>query len=496
MGNAGRIELNTNSLSVNNNAALSASTLGKGNGGVITINATDSVSFDESGNAFNTVEATGVGDAGGIQITTSTLSLTNGGQLVSATLGQGNAGNVTVNANSISLDGEDNQGTPSGIFSQVGDAKQLVIPEGNAGRIEIKTNSLSVKNDAQLSASTFGKGNGGSININATHSVFFDGGGAFSTVAATGEGTAGGIKITTSDLSLNNGGQLSASTLGQGDAGDITVNANSIFLNQGIIEAFTQSETDNSANITLQLTEDLILSNNSLISARAFAEANGGNINIDADFIVAFPNQNSDIIANASQGNGGNININALSLFGIEERPSMPPNFTNDIDASSEFGLQGDISVNTPEVDPNPGLIELPETVSDATDQISQNICEQGVGSEFIITGKGGLPPNPHETLNSDEEQVGLVEPVPLTQGDRETGNPKRFPKGLAGASRGEEISIEENNIRSEKSTSELVPAQGWIFNDKGEVTLTSYKTLDTETKPSPQKTPNICPTP
>ncbi len=107
-----------------------------------------------------------------------------------------------------------------------------------------------------------------------------------------------------------------------------------------------------------------------------------------------------------------NITIDALSLFGIEERPQNP--FINDIDASSEFGLQGEISVNTPEVDPTPGLIELPAAVTDATDQISQNICEQGRGSEFIITGKGGLPPNPHETLNSDEEQVGLVEPVSL----------------------------------------------------------------------------------
>ena len=207
-GDAGNITVNTNSLSVNNNAVLSASTFGKGNGGIITINATDSVSFDNSGNAFNTVEATGEGNAGGIKITTFNLSLTKGGQLSASTRGQGNAGNVTVNANSIFLDGEDNQGAPSGVFSQVGDDKQLVIPEGNAGRIEIKTNSLSVKNNAQLSASTFGKGNGGSITINATDSVSFDGGSAFNSVAVTGIGDAGEIKITTANLSLTNGGQL------------------------------------------------------------------------------------------------------------------------------------------------------------------------------------------------------------------------------------------------------------------------------------------------
>jgi hypothetical protein len=33
--------------------------------------------------------------------------------------------------------------------------------------------------------------------------------------------------------------------------------------------------------------------NNSLIFAQAFNNANGGNVNIDANFIIAFPNENS-----------------------------------------------------------------------------------------------------------------------------------------------------------------------------------------------------------
>ena len=41
-----------------------------------------------------------------------------------------------------------------------------------------------------------------------------------------------------------------------------------------------------------------------------------------------------------------------------------------------------------------------------------QNPCEQGVESQFIVTGKGGLPPNPTETIKSDRVKVGLVEPV------------------------------------------------------------------------------------
>jgi large exoprotein involved in heme utilization and adhesion len=70
----------------------------------------------------------------------------------------------------------------------------------------------------------------------------------------------------------------------------------------------------------------LTLSNNSLISAKAEGRKNstGGNVDINANFIVAFPNQvdgyGSDIIASAAEGDGGRISINGESLLGIKER--------------------------------------------------------------------------------------------------------------------------------------------------------------------------------
>src|SRR3712207_8808007 len=39
------------------------------------------------------------------------------------------------------------------------------------------------------------------------------------------------------------------------------------------------------------------------------AGGDGGNININADFVVAVPKEDSDITANAFNGRGGNINI-------------------------------------------------------------------------------------------------------------------------------------------------------------------------------------------
>ncbi len=117
--------------------------------------------------------------------------------------------------------------------------------------------------------------------------------------------------------------------------------------------------------------------------------------------------------------------------------------------------------------------------MGDASDQISQNPCEQGVGSEFIITGKGGLPPNVNEALNSESAQVDLVEPLPQPLSYKERG-----------------AIVEANGIPTENPTSEAVPAMGWVFNEKGEVTLTAYDPTNTGRQRSQQKPTNSCSAP
>ncbi len=372
------------------------STSANAQAGDININATDNVAVNDSV-ISNRVASEAVGNAGGVTLTTGSLTLTNGGRVSASTWGEGNAGLVEITASdTITIDGEGSQGFPSGATSQVG-------PDA--------------------------------------------------------EGDAGGVTIDTGSLSLNNGGRVSASTFGQGNAGDVTVNANSLNMsNQASIEAATQSEIGEGANINLTIAEDIIFKNNSLVSARALQNADGGNVTINASdgFIIAFPNQNNDIIANAQQGNGGRINISTQGIFGLEARRSEPPNQTNDIDASSEFGLQGDISINILETDPTRGFIKLPEAVSDASEQIAQNPCEQGVGSKFISTGRGGLPPSPTETLSSRQVWKDVQLPTQLTKNSANT--------------------LKHSNTTPER----IVEATGWIINEKGIVELVAEESSGT----------------
>ncbi|MEY4520408.1 MAG: hypothetical protein RLZZ499_3008, partial [Cyanobacteriota bacterium] len=179
-------------------------------------------------------------------------------------------------------------------------------------------------------------------------------------------GNSGGLKITTSNLFLTNEGLIAAGTLGKGDAGLIDINADTLVLD------------------------------NSVISAQAFNNSNGGNLKIDADVIAAYPNGNSDIRASAEQGKGGNITINADSVLGIEQRPLNDS--TNDINASSNvFALDGTVNINTSDINPAQGATELPSNVVELQ-QNTANACEAGRGTAnngLAIAGKGGVPPAP-----------------------------------------------------------------------------------------------------
>jgi filamentous hemagglutinin family protein len=172
-GNGGSFTINAGSLEVTGGSEIQSSTRGEGNSGTITINARESISFDGSdgksfSRAINTVQPGAEGNAGGIGITTSSLSLTNGAFLSSSTFGKGNAGNISIDArNTINFD--------SGGYVQ---SNVFDEGEGKAGNIRVTTGSLSLTNGGQLTANVRGKGEAGNIIIEARDTVTLDGRGA------------------------------------------------------------------------------------------------------------------------------------------------------------------------------------------------------------------------------------------------------------------------------------------------------------------------------
>jgi large exoprotein involved in heme utilization and adhesion len=445
IGVAGDIEIETGRLVVRDGAQVSASTFSEGQGGTLTITASESIELNgtsANGNPSGLfVVAQDIGVAGDIEIETGRLVVRDGAQVSASTRGRGQGGTLTVTASeSIELNGTSANRNPSGLFVVAQDI-------GVAGDIEIETGRLVVQDGAQVSASTRGGGQGGTLTVTASESVQLTG------TSANGQSRSG----------------LFVGTTGTGVAGDLKLETGQLTVSDGAVVSARTSSLGNGGNITLQVRDLLQLRRNSQISTAAGipgAGGNGGNINIDAKLIVAIPAENSDIIANAFEGNGGNINITTQGIFGIQFREELTP--LSDINASSEFGVNGIVQINTPDIDPSRGLTNLPIEVVDASNQIDQT-CSAGrreAGkNKFIVTGRRGLPSNPYEMLNNEQALEDIHPPEGFS-------SHRNFNPDAA------------RSFTSQSATSNpkppIVEAQGWMINDKGQVVLTATASTST----------------
>lgn len=325
VGKGGNIKVTTNKLSVINSSVMAASTFGLGDAGSLFINAKEAISFDAPSSAFSTVELNGQGNSGNIYIDTGSLSVTNGAELSVSTFNKGDAGNLIINANTVSLDGEDSNGFRSGIFSQLRDNAI-----GKGGSIEINTDSLSVTNGALVVANTRGQGNAGSIKINARDTVSVDGtssrglsSAVTSRVVETGVGHGGSIEISTGSLFVTNGAQLQATTNGNGNAGTIKIDArdtvsfdgtSSRGFSSGAFSSVQQNAIGQGGSIEI-ITGSVSITNGGILIASTNGQGNAGNVIIDARNTVNFDRgQVVSSVLNNGIGKGGRINITSNNL--------------------------------------------------------------------------------------------------------------------------------------------------------------------------------------
>ena len=410
----------------------------------------------------------------GARITTRSSGIFSNGEFTMAT---GNAGELTVNASeSVQLLG--NPEALTGLFSDT-------LSLGAGGNININTQNFSIQGGALVSATSsgfnsleepFATGAAGNIRIISSESIILSDG--FITAESNGlGGKAGDIRLETGQFNVFNKSKVSVSAL-EGQAGNLTINANSLSLNQGSITAeIGKFGIETGANIDLDIEGLLKLENESQISARASNQANGGNIKINAPIILAFPPtglDGSDIVANADKGRGGNIVINSKGIFGIQKRNSDSENQTNDISASSQFGQSGQVQINSA-INPTQGIEELPSTVIDPSTLVAQNPCKHSVGSEFVRSGRGGLPPSISQDIDSNTSRVDLVQPI------------------VHSAEKVESKPVSKVVNSQPPAPLKIVPAQGWIYNDKGQAVLVAYNPSTSGPQRS-QPAPASCP--
>ncbi|NEP32643.1 MULTISPECIES: S-layer family protein [unclassified Moorena] len=345
-GNGGELKITTGELIVSDGAFVSARTLGEGNGGNLTVDASSKIqligtSADARFISGLFTQTEGTKNAGDLKIATGELIVSDGAAVSARTLGEGDGGNLTVDASSkIQLIGTSADGrSRSGLFIQANREAT-----GNAGDL---------------------------------------------------------LNITTDKLIISDGAEVSARSINKdSSAGTVDINANSIFLdNNGRITAETAGGDD--SNIKL-FSRDIRLLNESKIITEAQNTTTGGKIEIKTDTLVGLGD--SDIIADADQGSGGRVEINAKGIFGLEFRDRLTPDndITSTSERGSSFN--GEVILNISQVDPTSGLNELPGILVDAEAILANDLCgfennRIAGGSSFTIIGKGGLPPTPEDPV-------------------------------------------------------------------------------------------------
>lgn len=449
----GELTIDTKRLVVREGGRISGSNTKSGFGGNITINASDSVELigtfiSPSGGlrpSGISVQNRGDGMAGDLEINTRRLSILDGAEASASTFGAGNGGNLTVNASEglVEVFGTSSDGNlKSRLTARVGNPDEINNPGGGNGG-----NSGS------------GGGNGGNPGSGGGN-----GDNADDPLAVTGKG--GDLTINTRELTVRDGAEVNVSSesvavqesvgISQSPkgAGDLTITAERIDLDTGG-EIKAETDSGQGGKVTLKIADILLLGRDSSISTTAGTPeqngnpripGDGGNITLDADFIVAFPNENSKIIADAFGGAGGNIDITTNNIFGESSLI---------ISASSDLGKDGIININTPQEDPSHKEIELPEQIVDVASLIDRNLCVAGQGSEFILTGRGGLPSSPKDLIN----------PTPAWEDWRIIETPRSSNIGETDIS----TLPKQNN-----QTSKIVEVQGWLISANGKITLTA----------------------
>ena len=408
----GNITLQIGSLLIDN-GTISASTVNRGDSGLINIHADGHLNLQNNAIISSNVEQGSTGSGGGIFIEAGSLELNSGSQIqslvseagfdplgVELPAAQGNSGIIIVDVvGDIEIGGIKN-GFPSQISTVVQSGSS-----GNSGNIQISANALRIAGQSSppalasaLQTNVSGVGNAGDIYIDLTGPLQISGpgSGVLSAIATGGIGNSGNINIEARAIQLVNGSQIAASHGGNGSgiAGDISIRVEDQIFMTGDLSAIQSilgpGVVGNSGNIELKASS-LVINSGGSITTVSTGLGNAGNIIVNAtDFIssngesiLGFSTGISSSVlpfsvsgetdlpfANIAIGNSGDIFITTGSLF-----------FTNGSFISS--GIAGEGNAGSITVEARDSIV-----LNGASERLPSGIFSE---VDFIGIGNAGL---------------------------------------------------------------------------------------------------------
>ncbi|MFL5289704.1 MAG: beta strand repeat-containing protein, partial [Rhodopila sp.] len=453
-GDAGPVTVNANAIDLRNYGEINSSTSGPGNAGQVQltgIGTNSSLTIDAGGSAvgtgaFSVASAGSSGAAGSVAVSMDNIRLFRTGAISSSTFSSGNAGPVTVHANILSADGAGRTDFATGVFSNASRGSS-----GKAGPITVTANAIDLRNQGQISSSTFGSGQGGSVIVRTGQLLAWGSAGlgdvdtGISTNANLGTGSAGDIQVFADAINLLTNGRISSSSLTSGHGGNVEVAGNMrplelmisgpgagiraratspagsgagtigvaartiSVMDQG--EITTSAEAGGGGQINLASGFLIRLDDGQITTSVRGGTGNSGDLTASSRFVVL---NHSQILANADAGRGGSIAITAQSYF------ASPDSL---VQASAARGINGIITVEAPQSNVAGTLAELPGNLLHPP-TLQQRGCSalaqsQGLSS-FTIGASGGLPrngdgpqPAPYFELQQGATALSVSQPMP-----------------------------------------------------------------------------------
>ncbi|MBE9011079.1 filamentous hemagglutinin N-terminal domain-containing protein [Pseudanabaenaceae cyanobacterium LEGE 13415] len=366
-GNAGNMSVTAKILNIRSGAFVATSSRRTGNGGNLQVRA-DSITLtgrspDDQASSFLGSLAFRSGNAGATEVTARLIRILSGAVLSTSSLGQGQGGNLVVNADAIEIIGVSPvRQFGSGLLSRA-------AATGNAGNVAVTTKLLEIRDGGLLSTSAFREGQGGDLKINA-------------------------------DLINLTRGEISARSQGRGNSGNIQIRAGDRLnaLNSSITSSSNQATA---GSISIRAGSIRLRENSDIRTETRGIERRGGNITLTArDYILAL--EDSDILAFSVAGQGGNITFNTPAFFSIPRyvpKPNQPPGFlegNNQVDVNATGTISGVIA-GVPSISFLQDSLNILSQSSIDTQTLIANSCivRDRVTGSFLITGAGGLPIRP-----------------------------------------------------------------------------------------------------
>lgn len=410
-GGTGNVVLSGNDISIVSSQIMTE-TRGNGDARDIQISARDRITVTGSGKIQTVASQISSGSAGGITLSSPTITLSGAGVVSSSTFGWSTSSptpGIVLNASgSLSLsDGFTVVSLTQGL--QTG--ADIIVNAGN----------VALSRGAELWSQSDGSAGSGGITVAAAGTVVIDGSSASRASGihshARGSGNSGAITVNAANVALSNGGSIAgdslgigeaasifvhasqdvsisgmdinrslpsgifAESLGNGDAGTIAVEARSVWLFQGGTIATRSIGTGDAGNIDITASIFVLLNNGSITSYAVGGSDHAGAITVNNPqfFIMA----NSTVNSSSYLGAGGDVYVGTNYFFSSQSLFDLDGGTTN-----------GQLIITGPQVDLSGQLAKLDMRFIDVLNLLPE-ICDKRLGEvtgTLTWTGRGSMP--------------------------------------------------------------------------------------------------------